>query len=273
VVTLLRTLWHRYLDENVSTLAAGIGLFALLALPAALVLIASIYGLVSTRADVWDHIHWIGRFLPRDVTTLLQGVMTHIATRSASSLGIALVASFLFALLGVESAVSATMGALNAINHLREHRTWVRRHVTSLGLTIGAIVLGITGVVALVALPSIVRIAHLRGDTWDVIDLVRWPAIFVLGSLYLSFVYRLAPADGVVRWRGALVGAATGSALWLLASLGLSFWVSTMTDYAAMYGAAGSMLVVLLWFYLGALAVLLGGIVAAETGGRPTTVV
>jgi uncharacterized BrkB/YihY/UPF0761 family membrane protein len=48
-VILIRTLWRRYLDENVSTLAAGIGLFALLALPAALVLIGAIYGLVSTR--------------------------------------------------------------------------------------------------------------------------------------------------------------------------------------------------------------------------------
>jgi membrane protein len=273
-VTLLRTLWRRYLDENVSTLAAGIGLFAMLALPAALVLIGAVYGLLSTRADAWDHVQWIGRFLPRDVTTLLQGILTHIAGSPTSTLGVALGASLLFALIGLESAVSATMGALNAINHLREHRTWVRRHITSLGLTVGGIILGVTGIVALVAMPSIIRIARLRGDAWEIIDMIRWPAIFVLGAIYLAFLYRLAPADGVVRWRGALVGAATGSGLWLLSSLGLSFWVSTMTDYEAMYGAAGSMLVILLWFYLGALAILLGGVVAAETGGgKPTTAV
>jgi membrane protein len=207
------------------------------------------------------------------VTSLLQGVLTHIAGSSSSSLGLALVASVLFALLGLESAVSATMGALNAINHLREHRTWVRRHVTSLGLTLGGIMLGLLGIGALVALPPIIEAARLRGAAWDVIGVIRWPAMFILGSLYLSFLYRHAPADRAVRWRGALVGAVTGSSLWLLASLGLSFWVSTMTDYQAMYGAAGSFLVVLLWFYLGALAVLLGGVVAAELGGRPTTAV
>jgi membrane protein len=263
-VRIARTLWHRYLDEDVSTLAAGIGLFALLALPAALVAIAAIYGLVVSDQDVREHITWLGRFFPEQVTGLLEGLLGHIASASSGSLGLAIATSVVVAVVGLERAITATMSALARISHVRPHRTFVQRHATGLALTLIGVVLGVGGLLTLVALPRLVGFLDWRGDLWDTVQVVRWPVLFVLAAGYLTLLYRLSSGERAVGWLGALIGASVAAALWLVASWALSLWVDGVSDYPAMYGAAGSFLVVLLWFYLGALAVLLGGIMAAE---------
>jgi membrane protein len=265
---LFATLYDRYMDENVGTLAAGIGLFALLTVPAAALAVAAVYGLVATPGDVLVHVEWIERFLPDAVAEPARDLMGHVASVSASSLSLALFGSIVLALLGAQRAMAATMGALNRIAHLRERRTFWRRNAVALALMLGGIVMGVAGTVALVALPRIVAVLGWEGDTWQAVQVVRWPAAFVTGGVYLAVVYRLAPCRRCMTWRGALTGAAAAAALWLLASLGLAWWVANVSRYHAMYGAAGSTLIVLMWFYLGALAILIGGIIAAETRER-----
>ncbi len=263
MIRVLRTVWHRYLDEEVSTLAAGIGLFALLSLPPALVAIAAIYGLVTPRADVWAHLAWVGRFLPTSVTGLLHLLLERIVASSPERLSAAAAGSVLLSVIGARGAVAAAMGALNKIARLEEHRTFLRRQGVALLLTVMGIAIGTCVLVSVVAVPSVASVAEWHGDAWNLYTELRWPAAFVVATGYLALFYRLAPASGT-SWRGALIGAATAAALWVLASVGLSWWVEGFSDYEAMYGAAGSMLIVLLWFYLSALAMLLGGIVAAE---------
>lgn len=263
----LRTIWDRYLSEEVSTLAGGIGLFALLALPPAAVAVAAIYGLVTSHADMWTHVQWIGRFLPTSVTALVHDLLEKLVESSPTSLSFAAVGSILLAIFGARSAVIAAMGAMNKIAHLQEHRSFWRRQGIALLLTVLGIVLAVAALAALVAAPHLQAVLHVDDDRYRTFALVRWPIGFVLATGYLAMLYRLAP-ERALTWRGALIGGATAAALWLAASKALALWVATYSDYEAMYGAAGSLLVVLLWFYLSSLAMLIGGIVAAETRGH-----
>ena len=47
-------------------------------------------------------------------------------------------------------------------------------------------------------------------------------------------------------------------------SWGLSQWVDRVRDYDLVYGAFGSAIVVLLWFYLSTIALVVGGFMNAE---------
>lgn len=266
---LLRTIVRRYMEDNVGTLAGGIALFALTTLPAILLAVAALYGLLASPTDVWAHVQWIGRFLPDEVTGFLHGLLAHIASASTGSLGLAVAGSIAFAILAAQRAMSSTMGSLNRIAHLVERRSFWRRNATALVLALVGMLMVLVGIAGLVVAPRVA--AMLQWDTtddWRLFAIARWPAALVVMATYLMIVYRFAPCRWAMNWRGAAIGGVTGAVLWVLSSLGLSAWVDHAANYEAMYGAAGGMLVLLLWAYLGALAVLIGGIVAAESRDR-----
>jgi membrane protein len=66
--------------------------------------------------------------------------------------------------------------------------------------------------------------------------------------------------------------------LWILASLGLTFYVAKFSSYNETYGSIGAVLVFLMWLWLTNIAVLLGAELdaelertrAIEAGMRPT---
>ena len=59
-------------------------------------------------------------------------------------------------------------------------------------------------------------------------------------------------------------GAAIATVLLVLVSWGFSEWVERVSNYALVYGAFGSVVIILLWFYLSVIALVLGGFVNAE---------
>src|SRR5258708_36698675 len=63
---------------------------------------------------------------------------------------------------------------------------------------------------------------------------------------------------------GMTRGSGLAPVLWMLISLGFKFYVSHFTSYNATYGAIGGAIVLMLWFYVSALAVLVGAELNAE---------
>ncbi len=94
---------------------------------------------------------------------------------------------------------------------------------------------------------------------------LRWPLLLALLLVTLASMYRFAPSprpQATVRhiWAGA--GLATG--LLILVSWALSLWVDHFASYASVYGAFGSLIVIMLWFYVSTIAVVIGGFVNGE---------
>jgi membrane protein len=78
----------------------------------------------------------------------------------------------------------------------------------------------------------------------------------------LGLLYRLAV--GADEHRGLVTpGAVAGTALWLVVSLLFAFYTANFSSYSETYGALATIVVVLLWLFLSALAVLLGAEVDA----------
>jgi len=63
-----------------------------------------------------------------------------------------------------------------------------------------------------------------------------------------------------------MAGAVTGVALWLLASFGLRAYLLYFHSYTTAYGSLGAVILLLVWFYLSAFALLMGGEVNSEIG-------
>ena len=76
-------------------------------------------------------------------------------------------------------------------------------------------------------------------------------------------IYYYAP-DAEQEWIWITPGSLFATMLWLVISLGFKFYVSHFTSYNATYGTIGGVIVLMLWFYVSALAVLVGAELNAE---------
>jgi membrane protein len=95
---------------------------------------------------------------------------------------------------------------------------------------------------------------------WKVL---QWPVVFALVTLAIAMIYYYAP-DAVQEWVWITPGSVLATVLWLAISLGFKFYVVHFTSYNATYGTIGGVIVLMLWFYVSALAVLVGAELNAE---------
>jgi membrane protein len=111
---------------------------------------------------------------------------------------------------------------------------------------------------------SIAEAAGLGSGARSAVSLLRYPLGLVALLAAFLLLYWRGPSAPRRRPSTYLPGALLGSGLWVLASIGFSAYVSNFSSFDATYGALGAVIVLLIWLYLGNLALLLGALFNAE---------
>ncbi|HUP20805.1 MAG TPA: YihY/virulence factor BrkB family protein, partial [Gemmatimonadota bacterium] len=201
---------------------------------------------------------WVQKLLPEAPTRFLERYVREITEQSRPdmlSLGVVLL------LWSGSSIFTALADGLNTIYDIGEGRTWWRKRLLALGLMAAASILLTGGASAILVGEGIVESLGLS----DLYNLARWPVAFVLLTALLWLVYYFLPnRDQDMSKRYVAIGAVTGSTLWVLVTTGFHLYVTHFGSYGRTYGLVGAMLVILIWLYLTALAILFGGEVAVS---------
>jgi membrane protein len=90
----------------------------------------------------------------------------------------------------------------------------------------------------------------------------------------LGVLYRYAPNRDEPQWKWVSWGSVAATVLWIAVSLLFSFYVSNFGSYNKTYGSMGAIIILLMWFFLTAYAVLIGAELNAEMEhqtGKDTT--
>ncbi|HET9624449.1 MAG TPA: YihY/virulence factor BrkB family protein [Kofleriaceae bacterium] len=254
---------HDALLGDMPVLASGTSLYALLAAVPTIAAVVGIYGLIADPHEIHGHLRGLASVLPPEVVQFVSDQLELQAQRSSGELGVAIATSLGIALYSARGAARGLIIALNCAYRIRDHRSWPRRLLLSFAMA-GVTLVGLIvmfGVI--VALPGIAALLHLRG--LGIVGWLRWPVLMALFFAAFLLLYRYAPAPrplGRERylWPGSLIA----TVLLVLVSWGLSQWVERVSNYALIYGAFGSIVVVILWFYLSTIALILGGFLNAE---------
>jgi membrane protein len=252
-------------DDNVSLLAAGVAFYAMLAIFPAIIAVVTVYGMVAEPDQVQSQVGEFAKSLPSGADELLTEQLRNVTGAGRQSLSIGLVVSLLALLWSVSSGVQGLIKSLNAIYDERETRGFVKLRGLSLLLTIGAIVVTVVALALITVFPGVIDNFGLGRAGQLAASIGRWVLLAVLVLIALGVVYRLAPDRANPRWRWVSLGAVVALVLWLLGSVGFSYYVDNFGKYNQTYGALAAVIILLLWLFLSAFAVLLGAEFDAET--------
>jgi membrane protein len=252
-------------DDNVGLLAAGVAFYAMLAIFPAIIAVVTIYGMVADPDQVKTQVGEFAKSLPSGADQLLTKQLTDVANAGRQALSIGLVISLLALLWSVSSGVQGLIKSLNVIYDEKETRGFVKLRGLSLLLTLGAIVVTVVALALITVFPGVIDGLGLGRAGQVAASVARWVVLAVLVLLALGVVYRLGPDRANPRWRWVSPGAVVALVLWLLGSVGFSYYVDNFGKYNQTYGALAAVIILLLWLFLSAFAVLLGAEFNAET--------
>ena len=131
-------------------------------------------------------------------------------------------------------------------------------------MTLGGILAAVIGLAALVVLPAFIGFFGISTYGATIARLASLGALVVFVLLALSLLYRFGPSRRAASWHWVTPGSVVATVLWLLVSALFSFYVEHLASYDATYGPLGAVVGVMMWFYVSALAVLVGAELNAE---------
>ena len=250
--------------DNVSMVAAGAAFFGLLALFPALAAAVALYGLVTSPETVGAHLGLLEGFMPEEARMLLAEQLQRITEATDTSLGIGAIVALLIALWSSAKGVKALMTALDIVYDEPESRGFFKLNSTALLLTLAMLIVVPLSLAAVAVLPALVDRLPVPDIVATAARWLRWPLLAAVAAGAIALLYRFGPVRNRPRptrlWPGALIA----TALWLIASALFSWYVSSFGSYDETYGSVAALAVVMMWFWLSALAVLIGGEVNAE---------
>lgn len=260
LVHVLRATVRVCLRYRVTGLAAEAGFFALLSLP------PLVLGLAGTAA-------WIGARLGVETTTALEQALRDVVSPFLTedvveaallpTLNDALAnprldlvsIGFLLSLWSGSRALNVYVDTISIMYGLGGHRSILRTRALSFTLYLLTLVLGALTIPLVLIGPSLLGQWLPSQLGW--LLALYWPVVTVLGVALLATLYHVSTPVRT-RWPRDLPGAVVALVIWILASFVLRAALGAAIGGASIYGPLTAPIVVLIWLYLVALAVLIG---------------
>ncbi len=250
--------------DNLSLVSAGVAFYALLAVFPGLAASVSLYGLLTNGMDIERQLQKLAVMMPSEARPVLLDQVHSLAGSSGAALGITAIGGLLLALLSSMKGIKAVITALNIAYDEREKRGFIRLNILAFLLTLAAVLFFVIMLGLVVVVPAVVGLLHISGTLGTVLSMARWPLMLVAVLVALSALYHFAPSRNHPRWKWVSWGSIIATVLWLLISVGFSIYVENFGNYNKVYGSVGALVVLLMWFYISAYAVLLGAELNAE---------
>lgn len=256
-------------DDRVTITAGGLAYYWFVALFPAIIALIGLVGILGLPTSaVQSLVKGIETALPGGAAQVITDAVRS-ATQSPSGTTIAAIAGTAIALWSASAGMAALQTGLNVAYDVPEDRKFIaKRAMAILLLLIAAVLAGVASALLVFGAPLgqwIKGFIPVGGTiflwAWTVL---RWVLAVAVVTVLFATIYFLAPKRDNPRWQWVSPGGIIGTLIWLAASAGFSFYVANFGSYSQTYGALAGVVVLILWLFLTALAILIGGELNAE---------
>ena len=259
--------WAEAKADQVPLLAAGMAYYAFLAIFPAIIAAVLLYSFFADPAQITAQIDALGSAVPADIKSTITSQITSASGNGKAGFGA--IVAILLALFSASGGMGNLMTAVNSCYDEEETRGFVKKRGIALLLTLGAIVFFLVVIALVAVLPAVLSVFGTSGFVAFLIQAARWVLLVALVLVALAVLYRVAPDRDAPKFRWTSVGAAVATVLIIIASIGISLYTSGLAGggnpYTKTYGAIAGVVVLLLWLFVTAYAILLGAEINAES--------
>ncbi len=255
---------HEAQRDNIALVAAGMAFHGMLSVAPSLAALISLYGLVVTPADVQAQVTAISEYLPADAQALITDQLQDLAAAEPQALGWGIVLSVALSLWSASKGMRSLFGGLNTVYNEYERRSFFWLSAQSLTFTLLGLLLFALMLLVLAVVPTVLSFVTFSAPAEWLVRIASWVVIALVVLTALAILYRFGPCRTQPQWAWVSVGSLFALIVWAAASAGLSWYAANFNTYQETYGALGAVVVMLMWFFLSAYAVLLGAELNAE---------
>ena len=254
---------QEWIADDTPQLGAALAYYSVFSLAPMVLLLIAVIGILfrSDPAGAWKKItEQMSYFLDRSAITMVEQIAHQVSTPAKSAIGGAI--GFALALFGASGVFGQLQNALNIIWGVKSkpgRGIWgfVRSRFLSFALIAG---IGFLLLVSLVIEAAIKGFSHylqsfLPGALTIIVPIYLFFDFVVVAALF-AMIFKVLP-NAIIRWRDVWIGALLTALLFLLGKWALGIYLGSGAAASA-YGAASSLITLLLWIYYSSQILLFG---------------
>lgn len=260
-VTFVRELYDQWQSDNALSHGAALAYYALFSMAPLLMLVIAIVGLVLGDAAARGQlVGKIENIIGADAARTVEGLIVNASVGRSGFLASAV--SLITMLVGASGVFGQLRASLNQIWNVRAAASGGMAAAARQRLASFAVIVGIGGLLlasllltaALAAIHDVLA-RHLPVLT-ELLPAMNFLLSFLLTTSLFAMIYKLLP-DVRMDWRDVWLGAAVTALLFTIGKTLIGLYLGR-TGVASVYGAAGSLVLLLLWVYYCAQIFLVG---------------
>ena len=276
IFNLLKVSVNEFIDDNCIKFSASLSYYTIFALPPLAILVISgtgyFFGEEAVRGEFFEQIRG---FVGDKAAIQIQDAIKNITLYGNSTL--ATIIGFVTLLFSASAVFAEIQSSINYIWELKpKPKKGLLRFLKNRLLSFSMI--GALGFVLLVSLIVNTLIQSMYSElsflftenTMFLASILNTVVVFLIISVLFGFIFKTLP-DGKVGWKETMVGAAFTSLLFMVGKWGIGMYVGGSSQ-SSLYGAAGSVLIILIWVYYSAFILYFGAVFTknySEIFGKP----
>lgn len=259
---LLKDTFDAFLEDNAIKLSASLSYYTIFSLPPLSIIILSITGLFFGKEAVRGQFFGqINGLVGNEAAIQIQDTIKNIELSNSNAF--AAVFGGVMLLIGASGVFAEIQSSINFIWGLKAKPNkglmkFIKNRIMSFSMiaAVGFLLLvslTVNTVMDILNAQLIVYFPDLTVYVFYVLNI-----IFLFGSttLLFSIIFKTLP-DGTMSWKDTFIGAAFTSFFFMLGKFAIGFYLGNST-VASVYGAAGSVIIILVWVYYSAIILYFG---------------